>query len=109
MGNHEFCINCGANDFHEGTPCDPKRVRAYETELKNSYEQKSKMYNLTITTLNAQDYSDEDQILLHAAFQVLVDHNRSENLAEYVAFLEHDKVADPAFIADGSPHFKEAL
>jgi len=98
MGNHEFCINCGANDLHEGIPCDPE-----------SSEQKSKMHNLTITTLSAQDFTDGDQLLLHAAFQVLVDHNRSENLAEYVDLLEHDKVADPAFIADRCPYFNEAL
>lgn len=26
MGNHEYCTDCGANDFHHGQPCDPERL-----------------------------------------------------------------------------------
>jgi hypothetical protein len=26
MGNHEYCTDCGANDFHHGRPCDPDRL-----------------------------------------------------------------------------------
>jgi len=26
MGNHEYCTECGASDFHYGQPCNPKRL-----------------------------------------------------------------------------------
>lgn len=80
-----------------------QRVR--ELEAVNKFG-----YSLEIKTLDVNDSPDEDQVLLHAAFQVLVDYNSIENtLADYVTFLETDKVADPVFIADRLPYFKEAL
>ena len=30
MGNHEYCTECGATDFHLGRPCDPKRKAEYQ-------------------------------------------------------------------------------
>jgi len=30
MGNHEFCEDCGASNFHLGEECDPERKAAYE-------------------------------------------------------------------------------
>jgi hypothetical protein len=29
MGNHEFCVECGASDFHYGRECDPKRNQGH--------------------------------------------------------------------------------
>lgn len=26
MGNHEYCTECGASDFHDGRPCNPDRL-----------------------------------------------------------------------------------
>lgn len=38
MGNHEYCSDCGANDFHHGRPCDlaqyAKRQRECEARWK---------------------------------------------------------------------------
>lgn len=36
MGNHEYCVECGANDFHLGEPCRPEdlaRANAWRTEI----------------------------------------------------------------------------
>ncbi len=66
-------------------------------------------YKLEVQTLDTNDFPDEDQLLLHAAFQVLVNYNSADDLAKYVAFLAGDKVADSVFIADRLPYFKEAL
>lgn len=30
MGNHEFCVDCGASDFHNGEPCDPVKKFHYQ-------------------------------------------------------------------------------
>jgi hypothetical protein len=93
----DWCEDCSW-EFPLG--CRPKNVaKAIEP----------KPYVLRVETLNDRDYSDEDQILLHAAFQVLVNYNGGDDLAKYVDFLAGDKVADPAFIADRLPYFKEAL
>lgn len=32
MGNHEYCIDCGENDFHLHRPCDPAKVAARKAE-----------------------------------------------------------------------------
>lgn len=32
MGNHEYCTDCGANDFHHGRPCDPERLAKKKSE-----------------------------------------------------------------------------
>lgn len=32
MGNHEYCEECGANDFHMGRPCDPERLAKKKSE-----------------------------------------------------------------------------
>lgn len=34
MGNHEYCITCGEDDFHTGIPCDPKKVAKVQAERK---------------------------------------------------------------------------
>lgn len=32
MGNHEYCVECGENDYHYGQPCDPKKVAKMKRE-----------------------------------------------------------------------------
>lgn len=34
MGNHEYCLDCGASDFHYGKPCDPARKAKHDAEEK---------------------------------------------------------------------------
>lgn len=34
MGNHEFCTDCGASDYHLGSDCNPKEKAAYQAGLK---------------------------------------------------------------------------
>lgn len=30
MGNHEYCTECGEDDFHYGYPCDPIKKAAQQ-------------------------------------------------------------------------------
>jgi predicted nucleic acid-binding Zn-ribbon protein len=39
MGNHEFCTECGASDFHHGRECDPKRKAEYEARNQKAIEE----------------------------------------------------------------------
>lgn len=32
MGNHEYCEECGASDFHYGRPCNPIRKATHQSE-----------------------------------------------------------------------------
>lgn len=34
MGNHEYCGECGASDFHYNRPCNPKTKAAFQAELE---------------------------------------------------------------------------
>ncbi len=34
MGNHEFCTECGENNFHNNRPCNPETKRLYEESCK---------------------------------------------------------------------------
>jgi hypothetical protein len=56
----------------------------------------SQMKDLKILTLNKGQWYDRDEILLHAAFQVLVDFMEQERPAEIVDW-EHDEVHSRAW------------
>jgi hypothetical protein len=34
MGNHEFCTECHANDYHIGRSCNPEELAAVQAEKK---------------------------------------------------------------------------
>jgi hypothetical protein len=34
MGNHEYCVDCGASDFHLGSPCEPELLAAEQSRQK---------------------------------------------------------------------------
>lgn len=34
MGNHEFCGECGASDFHYNRPCDPATKAKYQARQR---------------------------------------------------------------------------
>lgn len=40
MGNHEYCVDCGENDFHYGRPCNPEKVAVVQAE-KQKRQKKS--------------------------------------------------------------------
>lgn len=40
MGNHEYCEDCGENDFHNHRPCDPAKVAARKAAEKQVIERK---------------------------------------------------------------------
>lgn len=40
MGNHEYCVDCGMNDFHHGKPCLPEHVAKH---LNISVEEAQKL------------------------------------------------------------------
>ena len=42
MGNHEYCAECGENDFHFGEPCDPEAKAKFQRELRRLKERKEK-------------------------------------------------------------------
>lgn len=44
MGNHEYCTDCGASDFHFGRPCNPERL-AKETARKKEIEDRTVRLN----------------------------------------------------------------
>lgn len=35
MGNHEYCTECGENDYHSGEPCDPKKKAVHQKEIQD--------------------------------------------------------------------------
>jgi hypothetical protein len=41
MGNHEYCVDCGENDFHHGSPCNPESYRKHQ-EYKQQIEERDK-------------------------------------------------------------------
>jgi len=62
MGNHEYCEDCGASDFHHGRPCDPTRKAAFEAEkVQNAARQKAAREKLAVlaTELNSRGYQAE--------------------------------------------------
>ena len=70
----------------------------------------SEPYKLEISTIDAANYPDEDQLLLHAAFQVLVNYNKADDLKAYVGFLETEMTKeDSTFVGKRLPYYKEAL
>lgn len=56
MGNHEFCTECGANDFHNGFPCDPERKVKWVAEQA---AQSCKVIANTILLTELQKYLKE--------------------------------------------------
>lgn len=63
MGNHEFCTECGANDFHNGEPCDPKRKKKYQNELnegsRNLEKAIKRMHKVVIPLLEKNEIEYE--------------------------------------------------
>jgi hypothetical protein len=37
MGNHEYCEECGASDFHYNKPCNPERKAKFQAEQDKLY------------------------------------------------------------------------
>ncbi len=38
MGNHEYCEECGASDFHYGRDCEPTRKATFQAGLREVEE-----------------------------------------------------------------------
>src|SRR6185369_10614471 len=36
MGNHEYCDECGENDFHRGEPCNPEKRAAHQARRSSA-------------------------------------------------------------------------
>ncbi len=57
MGNHEYCEDCGENDFHLGRPCNPEKVKAKEAEAKKLKQEKEKRYAVIKEKLDKAELS----------------------------------------------------
>lgn len=59
MGNHEYCMDCGASDFHHGRPCNPERLAAEQTrqqEIKDRVKSLDKSAERVCAALVALGY-----------------------------------------------------
>jgi len=43
MGNHEYCTDCGASDFHLGRPCDPTAKAAEQERTRKAEERHERL------------------------------------------------------------------
>jgi hypothetical protein len=51
MGNHEYCDECGASDFHFGRECNPERKAKHQKEREEIRKRNENYDRLTESTI----------------------------------------------------------
>lgn len=60
--NHEYCEDCGQNDFHMGRPCNPElkaKKDAERAENKRRMEESIRILTVLATELKSRGYDAE--------------------------------------------------
>jgi len=65
MGNHEFCTECGASDFHYGRPCDPKRKKEHQEKQRRAKENYETLRQSALAKLETAGLTDAEKRVLH--------------------------------------------